>query len=137
MSSTPELAEHLRVVIGTFVRRARRVDTVGATTASVLGHLARDDGQSITDLASLEGVRHQSMARMVKHLEQKGLLQMRPDPADRRRTLVALTEAGKQHLDAERQRRSAWIADALEGRLTPQERAELPRLVQLLEKLSR
>ncbi|ULH18154.1 MarR family transcriptional regulator (plasmid) [Deinococcus sp. KNUC1210] len=136
MTSTPTLAEDLRVVIGTFVRRARRVDTIGATTAAVLGHLARQGEQSITDLALLEGVRHQSMARMVKHLDQLGLVRARPDPEDRRRLLILLTETGFQHLETERQRRSAWIAEALETRLTAEERTELRRLIGLLEKLS-
>lgn len=137
MTSTAELAENLRVGIGTFVRRARQVDTLGATTATVLGHLARHDGQSITDLALLEGVRHQSMARMVKRLDELGLVQAHPDPADRRRILVMLTEAGQQRLETERQQRSAWIADALVTQLTAQERTELCQLLPLLEKLSR
>ncbi|ASN82511.1 hypothetical protein DFI_15120 (plasmid) [Deinococcus ficus] len=136
MTSTPELAEDLRVAIGAFVRRARRVDTIGATTAAVLGHLARRGGTSITDLARLEGVRHQSMARMVKHLDQRGLIQVHPDPEDRRRLLVELTEPGRQLLATDRLRRTAWIADALETRLTAQERTELLRLTPLLRKLS-
>lgn len=136
MTSTPKLAEDLRVVIGTFVRRARQVDTIGATTAAVLGHLDRHNRQSITDLALLEGVRHQSMARMVKRLNQLGLVQVHPDPEDHRRMVVTLTEPGHQQLVRERQRRSAWIADALETRLTSQERTELHSLITLLEKLS-
>jgi DNA-binding MarR family transcriptional regulator len=67
----------------------------------------------------------------VDDLQHAGLVERRPDPTDRRATLVALTDEGRAVLaaaDAERRRR----ADDLLARLTDAERAELLRLLHRL-----
>jgi DNA-binding MarR family transcriptional regulator len=39
---------------------------------------------------------HQSMSELVQTLERRGYLERRPDPSDRRATLVLLTRDGRQ-----------------------------------------
>jgi DNA-binding MarR family transcriptional regulator len=53
---------------------------------------------------------------IVTHLERDGLLEREPDPADRRRTLVWLTDAGRAALDREnRVLDLPLLATALDG----------------------
>ncbi len=130
-------AERLRVAIGAFIRRVRDHDTMPPGQAAVLGHLARDGDLSITDLADREKVRHQSMARTVKLLQGQGLIDVVTDPADRRRVSARITATGRTRLDAERQARAAWIAEAIGSRLTLDEQDLVRRIPGLLEALGR
>ena len=50
----------------------------------------------ITELAAGEGVTQPAMTLLVNRLEQRGWAERRPDPADRRAVLVALTPQGSQ-----------------------------------------
>ena len=63
------------------------------------------------------------------------LVERRPDPDDRRRALVELTERGRLALAAERQRREGWLAEAITT-LSPEEQALLDRTVGLLRRLA-
>ena len=51
-------------------------------------------GVSVQALATKANVRKQTMARSVEQLIAAGLAERRPDPNDRRASLVVLTEAG-------------------------------------------
>ena len=54
-----------------------------------------DGGTRIVDLAERAGITKQSMTYLVRQLEDKGLAQIREDPADGRARLVALTARGQ------------------------------------------
>jgi len=56
-------------------------------------------------------------------------------PGDRRRTIVELTDRGRSALRAERRRREGWLAAAIAGDLSPEERAVLGQAVALLLRL--
>ena len=69
-------------------------------------------------------------------LEKLGLIQRQPDPADGRRIVLSLTEAG---LEARRNRLAAkqvWLHSVIE-QLSPAERQELKRGLELLGRISR
>jgi DNA-binding MarR family transcriptional regulator len=51
------------------------------------------------DIAQRMGVDRTTMVDLVDELEAKGLVQRRPDPRDRRKNVVALTEAGRTTLE--------------------------------------
>jgi DNA-binding MarR family transcriptional regulator len=51
---------------------------------------------SLSELASAVSVDAPYATLIVDNLEERGLVERRPDPADRRRKLVALTSAGKE-----------------------------------------
>jgi DNA-binding MarR family transcriptional regulator len=62
---------------------------------TLLNHFARLGGErSLVQLASAMQVTKAAMTNTVARLQAKGLLQVRPDPADGRGKLVGLTEAG-------------------------------------------
>jgi DNA-binding MarR family transcriptional regulator len=130
------VATELRVALGRLVRRLRAENVFSLSRSVVMGRLDREGAQSVSDLAAAEHVRPQSMAQTVRELECDGLVHKRPDPDDRRRTLVALTELGTQVLRAERRRREGWLAKAIANDLDAEEQAVLSEAVELLKRLA-
>jgi DNA-binding MarR family transcriptional regulator len=130
------VASELRVVLGRLVRRLRAEHRFPLSQGMVLGRLDRKGAQSVSDLANAEGVRPQSMAQTVGDLETDGLIERRPDPGDRRRALVELTEAGRLVLAGDRRRREGWLADAIASDLSLDEQALLRDAVELLRRLA-
>ncbi len=130
------VASELREVLGRLVRRLRAENTFPLSHGSVLGRLDRQGVQSVSDLAQAERVRPQSMAQTVSELETDGLVARSPDPNDRRRALVELTELGREILYTDRRRREGWLAKAIAEDLTPREQALLGDAVELLRRLA-
>ena len=89
-------------------------------------------------LAQAELVRRLELDRKdvvvhLDHLQQRGLVQRRPDPRDRRKNAVSITETGQQTL-----RRCAELADrANERLLAPLSKAERHLLMTLLNRIQR
>lgn len=52
------------------------------------------DGSRLSELAGRAQLTKQSMAYLVDYLEERGYLERRPDPTDRRAALICLTERG-------------------------------------------
>ena len=129
-------ASELRIVIGQLIRRLRQEHAFPLSHGSVLGRLDRQGPQSVSDLAQVERVRPQSMAQTVGDLEADGLVSRRPDPDDRRRALVELTELGRDALIADRRRRDGWLARAIAEDLDDEERELLTRAIAVLGRLS-
>ena len=133
---TALLASDLRVVLGQLVRRLRAEHRFPLSHGTVLGRLDREGAQSTSDLALSERVRPQSMAQIVADLQADGLIERRPDPGDRRRMLIELTEQGRSALEQDRRSREGWLARAVADTLSPEEQATLARAVKLLERLT-
>ncbi len=83
------------------------------------------------ELAQVLDVAPRSVTAKVDQAEAEGQVRRVPDPADRRATLVELTPAGRDALARVSAERSVGAAERL-ARLTPDERAELLRLMRLL-----
>jgi DNA-binding MarR family transcriptional regulator len=130
------MASELRVVLGQLIRRLRAENSFPLSHGSVLGRLDRQGAQSVSDLAQAERVRPQSMAQTVSELESDGLVARTPDPNDRRRAIVELTELGREVLRTDRRRREGWLAKAIAEDLTLEEQALLGRAVDLLHRLA-
>jgi DNA-binding MarR family transcriptional regulator len=130
------VASDLRVVLGGLVRRLRAEHRFPLSHGAVLGRLDREGPQGTSDLAAGERVRPQSMAQTLGDLEADGLITRRPDPGDGRRTLIELSEAGRQALEQDRRHREGWLARSIEEELSDEEREVLARAVELLRRLS-
>jgi DNA-binding MarR family transcriptional regulator len=130
------VASDLRVVLGQLMRRLRAEHRFPISHGAVLGRLDREGPQSVSDLAAKERVRQQSMAQTVSDLETDGLVERRPDPADKRRALVSLTDHGITTLQTERRNREGWLARAIVEDLAPEEQAVLRDAVELLRRLA-
>jgi DNA-binding MarR family transcriptional regulator len=131
-----QLAGELRETLGRLVRRLRAEHRFPLPQMLVLSRLDREGPQSTSDLATTERVRPQSMSQTIAELEAQGLIARRPDPGDRRRTLLDLTGGGQEALREERARREGWLADALKTELDSEERVALDRALRLLDRLA-
>lgn len=129
------IASQLRPLLGQVMRRLRAERTFPLSHAAVLGRLDREGPCSVSDLATAEQMRPQSMAQTVGDMETEGLVQRRPDPGDRRRALVEMTASGRALLQEDRRRREGWLASAIANDLDPHEQAILADAVALLRRL--
>ena len=68
-------------------------DDLRPAHTAVFQHIEAN-GSRLTDLAERAQITKQSMGYLVDDLEQLGYLERRPDPTDRRATLICLTERG-------------------------------------------
>jgi DNA-binding MarR family transcriptional regulator len=133
---TTVLAHELRDTLGRVIRRLRAEPGPSVGRMAVLGRLDREGPSSISDLATGEKMRPQSMAQTVHDLETAGLVSRRPDPNDKRRAFVELTAAGLELLQSTRLRRETWLTAALERELDAAERAVLSDAIVLLQRIA-
>ncbi|WP_406070029.1 MarR family winged helix-turn-helix transcriptional regulator [Micromonospora sp. NBC_01638] len=96
-----------------------------------LGVLGRHGEVRPGTLAEHLRIAPRSATEVVDDLQTRGLVERRPDPADRRATLVALTEEGDRVSAAIRTARRAE-ADRFFGHLNDTDRAELARILRTL-----
>ncbi|HEU5215991.1 MAG TPA: MarR family winged helix-turn-helix transcriptional regulator [Gaiellaceae bacterium] len=129
-------ASELRLVLGQLVRRLRAEYSFPVAQASVLSRLDRDGAQTTSALAAAERVRPQSMAQTLAELEAAELIARRPDPADRRRIHIELTQQGRQRVLEERGKREDWLAAAIAAELSPEEQRTVLTAIPLLRRLS-
>lgn len=131
------LAEELRSAVGRFVRSVRCQSGTATTAQSeVLAQLERDGPSTVTALALLRGVRHQSMRLVVSRLVEQDLLEMLANPGDGRSQLAALTPLGRARVTAQRAARADYLAVLLASRLNAAEHQVLVQAIDLLYRLS-
>ncbi|HLI31132.1 MAG TPA: MarR family winged helix-turn-helix transcriptional regulator [Solirubrobacteraceae bacterium] len=131
-----EIASDLRAVLSTLIRRLRAENRFPLAHAAVLSRLEREGERCVSELAAAERVRPQSMAQTVADLEAEGLVQRRPDPADRRRAPLTLTDKGRQTIAADRRRREGWLAQEISSSLSERERRVLAEALALLQRIA-
>jgi DNA-binding MarR family transcriptional regulator len=123
--------------LSTFVRRAMRMQEkrgdpsgLGLDRAAyhLLTRLALDGPGRLSTIAADMGVDLSVVSRQVAALEAAGLLIRTPDPADRRASRIAATDAGLDLFARKRAQLVAKLRTALAG-WTGAERAEFARLM--------
>jgi DNA-binding MarR family transcriptional regulator len=132
-------ASALRVVVGRLRRRLQEVyDTSDFTPSqtSVLSRLAKGDPASASDLAAAERVRPQSIAATLAALDERGMIQRRPDPNDGRRQLLSLSDTARTYVHTGRTAREEWLSRQLQDRYTDEEREKILEVLALLERLT-
>lgn len=134
-SEPTALAADLREALRPLWRRFHEHRTLSLGKVGILANLARDGALAATDLAGLERISHQAVANAVRELDELGLVSRNPDPADRRRTLVTITEPGRERLHAERAAGQDWLVHAVTDHLDTDERVALAATVPLLRRL--
>src|SRR5438105_15918611 len=68
-------------------------DDLRSAHTAVFQHIEAG-GSRLTDLAERAQITKQSMGYLVDYLEQRGYVERRPDPSDRRVALICLTDRG-------------------------------------------
>ncbi len=106
-------------------------DRMMVSEFDVLITLDNAPGRSLrmTDLARATMLSSGGMTRLIGRLEQRGLVQRDPDPADARAFNATLTPAGRDALGHARLAHDTVIADELAARLTQSEIRHLERLL--------
>ena len=89
-----QIVEHVHARLG----RAG-FDDVRPAHMTIFQHL-RPEGSRIGELAQRAQLTNQSVGYLVDYLEQRGYVERRPDPTNRRATLVCLTERGWDEMRA-------------------------------------
>jgi DNA-binding MarR family transcriptional regulator len=133
------LAGELRVALGQLMRRLReQVDgsDLPRSQTSVLGRLERDGSATATALARAEGIRPQSMAKIIDALVAAGLVSGSPDPTDGRKTVLSLTDAAREEFRTGRRAREDWLTHAIEATLSADEIKQLSSNTELLKRLA-
>jgi DNA-binding MarR family transcriptional regulator len=93
--------------------------------------LSRHGAMRLSALSEHLRIAPRSTTEVVDALESRGLAKRRPDPGDRRATLVEVTDHGASVLDAIRAARGTETERAF-GRLSPADREHLARLLRQL-----
>jgi DNA-binding MarR family transcriptional regulator len=106
-----------------------------AAGLSVLGLLARHGALAPSTIAAHEGVRQQTLTRLLADLEGAGLVRREADPGDARRSLLSLTREGARRLSAQVRQREASLEQAIAA-LPAADRRRLLDACELLEELA-
>jgi DNA-binding MarR family transcriptional regulator/N-acetylglutamate synthase-like GNAT family acetyltransferase len=94
------------------------------------------DGASVLELRRRLGLDSGYMSRLLRVLEDDGLIELEPDPADRRRRIASLTEAGRTEYD-ELDQRSDALAERLLAPLSDSQRSRLTDAIETADRLLR
>ncbi|TCO26225.1 DNA-binding MarR family transcriptional regulator [Kribbella steppae] len=133
MPAPEDTAEQIAALLDGLVRRQRRASKADLDVTHGQLRVLRtldnaDRALRLSELANQLGIVPRSATSVVDDLEAAGLVARKPDPDDRRATLVNLTPAGTKVLATIRRlRRDAMVS--LVERLEPSEQAELLRLL--------
>jgi DNA-binding MarR family transcriptional regulator len=131
-SGTPTSPE--QAVIFMIMQAARRLktrhpeDLVDPSSFPLARQLMCTDAMRVSDLAATIGLDASTVSRQIKQLEDKGILERTPDPADGRASLVRLTATGRTTMQAAFKRRFERIQGVL-GSWNDADRAQLQRLL--------
>ncbi|GAA0224768.1 MarR family transcriptional regulator [Cryptosporangium japonicum] len=96
-----------------------------------LGVLIRHDAIRLSALSEHLRIAPRSTTEVVDGLEERGLVERRADPSDRRATLVAVTDEGRS-VGAAIMRARRTEGDKMFGALSAEDQAELARILGLL-----
>lgn len=132
--TTETTADRLRRAITRTARRMRH-EAGGPLTPTQLATLASVSRMGETTpgrLAEAEGVRRPTMTRILNTLMDAGMLDRRTDPEDGRCSLITTTKAGRDCLQEQRSRKSAWLSRVLD-QLEPEDVRTLERAAAILE----
>lgn len=134
------LADDLRTALHHVFRRIRQEgdsDPYGLSLQHklLLSIISQTPGIGVAELARMEKLRGPTMSGHIKALENAGLVRRdTPNPEDRRRVGLLLTEQGAAVIDDIRSRRRDWLARKL-AQLPPEGAQALRDAIQYLNEI--
>lgn len=132
-----ELGNRLRPVLlllNRHLRREAHAEGITGGQAALLSQIRNHPQLGVRDLAAREGISAPSMTRYLDRLEKAGLVVRTRSPQDARRIRLALTPKGVRVLRSVRRRRTAWLAERLDG-LAPAEQRAVADAIEPLTRL--
>lgn len=138
--SDPErIGAALRLTVGRIARRLRQNHAVGdlsLSEVSVLSRLERDGASTPSALAEHERIRPQAMATTLAALEERGLVDRRPDATDGRRVVMTVTEQGRAMVRHRRSESVQRLIEVLESEFSADELRAFDAVLPLLDRLA-
>jgi DNA-binding MarR family transcriptional regulator len=139
MLTSPPIADvagHLRLVVARTARRLRQEAgaDLSPSLISALAAIDRHGPVTPSDLAAHERVQRPTITRVLARLEELGLVERAPDPADRRSALISVSADGRTLLRRQRSRKDQYLARRLAA-LDPDDLATLERAAAILERM--
>jgi DNA-binding MarR family transcriptional regulator len=131
-----ETAAHLRLVITRTARRMRQQagSELRPSSASALTTIELHGPLTPSELADIERVKRPTATRILRGLEEDGLIMRTPDPNDGRSALISLSPEGRDRLRRLRQRKNAYLARRMRD-LEPDQVEALERAAEILDRL--
>lgn len=138
LDSPKHCAIALRGATSQLIRALRGVGApgTGAAALSVMSLLYRHGPMAPSELARMEGVRIQTLTRLLSELEAQGCITRQPDPADRRRSVLSLAAGGKSKLAQYVHGHEVSLEAVMQQTLSPEERQTLLAAAALMERLA-
>jgi len=134
-----EIAAALRTVMTRLIKLLRREAKdeaqLSLTERSTMALLYQHGELLPSDIARMEKVTTQSISQIVNHLFEVGFIYKNPSAEDKRKVLLSLTPAGRVSVEERRHNKEEWLAKALHGKASPEERELVMRALVVLEKL--
>ncbi|WP_124080692.1 MarR family winged helix-turn-helix transcriptional regulator [Pigmentiphaga humi] len=125
------------VAVARRLKQSAKLQGESWTNLMVLGAIERDDGQATpTQIAFDLDLRSSNLAQILGELDERGLIEKKSDPADKRKTRLSLTETGRVLLFKTRSQRDDWLFEAMNECLSEQERDLLIAAGEIMHRLS-
>ena len=131
-----ELPARLRLAIARTARRLRQEagDDLSPSMTSALAAINRHGPLAPSRLAEIERIKRPTTTRVLRRLEDEGLVERIVDPDDGRAALVSATADGRALLKKLRSRKNAYLARRLRE-LSAEDVAALERAAGVLERI--
>ncbi|MFG2343255.1 MarR family winged helix-turn-helix transcriptional regulator [Streptomyces phaeochromogenes] len=107
-----------------------------ATQLGVLLSVVREGPVTAARLAALEHVSAQAIAQSLAVLKAAGLIHGEPDPEDGRKKLMSADPSATELVDKLLNGRSSFLARAIDQVVAPDEREDVEKAIELLERLA-
>jgi len=136
-SAQPEILDRLHLLVSIFHRRMHEAvredgDGLAPMEARTLRFLANHEGSTQRDMTQHTGRDKAQIARIVKALQERGLVDSTPDPDDGRSQRLRLTTAGRamqRRMQQHRARFEQALAQGFDGAEQAALVAQLDRMV--------
>src|SRR5207344_2637642 len=135
-----DLAARLRMAVVRTSRRLRQEAAAGEageltpTATSALVAVERHGPLTPSELADVERIKRPTATRILRGLEEAGLVDRAPDPEDGRSALLSVNRAGRERLRRMRGRKNAYLARRMRD-LPAEDLAALERAATILEQM--
>ncbi|MET7481946.1 MarR family transcriptional regulator [Streptomyces sp. NPDC005538] len=106
------------------------------TQLGVLSSVVREGPVTAARLATLEHVSAQSIAQSLAVLKAAGLVHSEPDARDGRKKLLSADPSAAELIDKLLLGRASFLARAIDQLVAPDERADVDKAIELLERLA-
>lgn len=134
-----QTATSLRQAISGIIKRLRRTlkshNSYSLSEYSTLSYLYPDQKLSATELAALVRVKTQSMSELLINLKNQNIVDKTPHQTDKRKSLISLTQKGREILEQSRYEKDEWLAQAIDNALSADEKKTLQDAVAILHKI--